>query len=66
MRFFLAYIIFLNLYCTLYAENLVRDFALYKLNEGNKKAPTLLLVGGIHGNEPGAYYASDFFYAIIK
>lgn len=69
MRFFLAYIIFLNLYCTLYAENLVRDFALYKLNEGNKKAPTLLLVGGIHGNEPGAYYASDFFlrhYKITK
>ena len=66
MRFFFACIIFT---LSLSAENLVRDFALYKLNEGDKRAPTLLLMGGIHGNEPGAYYASDFFmrhYKITK
>lgn len=54
---------------TMSAENLVRDFELYKLNEGDKKAPTLLLVGGIHGDEPGAYYSSDLFlrhYKITK
>ncbi|WP_241993638.1 M99 family carboxypeptidase catalytic domain-containing protein [Helicobacter sp. MIT 05-5293] len=51
------------------AENLVRDFELYKLNEGDKRAPTLLLMGGIHGDEPGAYYSSDLFlrhYKITK
>ncbi|WP_295737695.1 M99 family carboxypeptidase catalytic domain-containing protein [uncultured Helicobacter sp.] len=62
MRFILAFILtFYSLTYTLYAENLVRDFELYKLNEGDKNAPTLLLMGGIHGDEPGAYYSTDLF-----
>lgn len=62
MRFILAFILtFYSLTYTLYAENLVRDFELYKLNEGDKNAPTLLLMGGIHGDEPGAYYSTDIF-----
>lgn len=45
-----------------------RDFELFKL-EGSKSAPTLLLVGGIHGDEAGAYYTTDLFlqhYTITK
>lgn len=70
MRFILAFILtFYSLTYTLYAENLVRDFELYKLNEDDKNAPTLLLMGGIHGDEPGAYYSTDLFlrhYKITK
>ena len=62
MRFILAFVLAFNaLAHLLYAENLVRDFELYKLNEGDKNAPTLLLMGGIHGDEPGAYYSTDIF-----
>lgn len=70
MRF---YAVILGVFCAFYtlygAENLVRDFSLHKLNANDKRAPTLLLMGGIHGDEPGAYYASDFFiqhYRITK
>lgn len=69
MRFFLIFISLIVTFCTLNAENLVRDFALYKLNENDKRAPTLLLMGGIHGDEPGAYYSTDIFmrhYKITK
>lgn len=70
MRFILAFVLTFNaLTHLLYAENLVRDFELYKLNEGDKNAPTLLLMGGIHGDEPGAYYSTDIFlrhYKITK
>lgn len=70
MRFILAcFLTFNALTHLLYAENLVRDFELYKLNEGDKNAPTLLLMGGIHGDEPGAYYSTDLFlrhYKITK
>ena len=70
MRFILAFFLTFNaLTHLLYAENLVRDFELYKLNEGDKNAPTLLLMGGIHGDEPGAYYSTDIFlrhYKITK
>ncbi|TLD86667.1 MULTISPECIES: M99 family carboxypeptidase catalytic domain-containing protein [Helicobacter] len=71
MRIFLKNIIIVFCFfcAALHAENLVRDFALYKINEGDKRAPTLLLMGGIHGNEPGAYYATDVFmrhYKITK
>lgn len=70
MRFILAFFLAFNaLAHLLYAENLVRDFTLYKLNEGDKNAPTLLLMGGIHGDEPGAYYSTDIFlrhYKITK
>jgi hypothetical protein len=34
------------------------DFSLIK-KETSKKDPTLLVIGGIHGNEPGAYYAAE-------
>ncbi|TLD96906.1 hypothetical protein LS71_004765 [Helicobacter jaachi] len=62
------------LLCTMIASlcfggNLVRDFELYKLNAGDKRAPTLLLMGGIHGDEPGAYYSTDLFvrhYKIVR
>ncbi|BAM11698.1 hypothetical protein HCN_0393 [Helicobacter cinaedi PAGU611] len=66
LTFFLTFSTFTHL---LYAENLVRDFELYKLNYGDKNAPTLLLMGGIHGDEPGAYYSTDLFlrhYKITK
>ena len=70
MRFILAFVLAFNaLAHLLYAENLVRDFELYKLNDGDKNAPTLLLMGGIHGDEPGAYYSTDLFlrhYKITK
>lgn len=70
MRFILAFVLAFNaLAHLLYAENLVRDFELYKLNDGDKNAPTLLLMGGIHGDEPGAYYSTDIFlrhYKITK
>ncbi len=66
MRLFL---ILIFVFSILHAENLVRDFELYKLNDGDKRAPTLLLMGGIHGDEPGAYYSTDLFmrhYKITK
>lgn len=66
MRLFL---ILIFIFSILHAENLVRDFELYKLNDGDKRAPTLLLMGGIHGDEPGAYYSTDLFmrhYKITK
>lgn len=67
MRFLYA---FLLTFSILNAESsLVREFELYKLNENNKLAPTLLLMGGIHGDEPGAYFATDVFlrhYKITK
>ena len=57
--FFLIIFIYLN------AANL--HFSLYKKDgiPGN----TLLVIGGIHGNEPGGYYAPSFlvkYYKIIK
>lgn len=51
------------------APNLVRDFELFKLDSKDRSAPTLLLMGGIHGNEAGAYFATDLFlrhYRILK
>lgn len=69
MRFILAFVLTSFLTHLLYAENLVRDFTLYQLNKGDKNAPTLLLMGGIHGDEPGAYYSTDIFlrhYKITK
>lgn len=70
MRFIIAFFLTFSTFThLLYAENLVRDFELYKLNYGDKNAPTLLLMGGIHGDEPGAYYSTDLFlrhYKITK
>lgn len=45
-----------------------RDFNLYK-KEGNTKGNTLLIIGGIHGDEPGGYFAPTFlekYYEIKK
>lgn len=44
------------------------DFTLYK-KEGKEKGNTLLIIGGIHGNEPGGYFAPSFlekYYKIKK
>lgn len=56
---FLCVLIILTLYAS--GANLVRDFSLFKLESSDKSAPTLLLMGGIHGDEAGAYYATDVF-----
>ena len=47
-------IIFFILFIQLFATN--RDFELYK-KETNKEGNTLLIIGGIHGDEPGGYFA---------
>jgi hypothetical protein len=50
----------------LFSANL--HFTLYK-KEGLVKGNTLLVIGGIHGNEPGGYYAPSFlvrYYHITK
>ncbi|NPA29639.1 MAG: hypothetical protein GXO33_05580 [Epsilonproteobacteria bacterium] len=49
-----ALVLFLTFTLTLFASS-QRDFSLYKL--GTSKGPTLLIFGGIHGNEPGGYFA---------
>lgn len=41
----------------LYSSNL--DFDLFK-KDGKEKGNTLLVIGGIHGNEPGGYFAASF------
>ena len=38
--------------------NAYADFDLYK-KEGHSEGPTLLIFGGIHGNEPGGYFAAS-------
>lgn len=50
-RFFILLIVSVQL--LLSAE---RDFTLYKM-QGSPNAPTLLIIGGIHGDEPGGYFA---------
>ncbi|MCT7911352.1 hypothetical protein N5912_05900 [Arcobacter lacus] len=45
-----------------------RDFSIYK-KEAQTPSHTLLIIGGIHGDEPGAYFAPAFFekhYKITK
>jgi len=57
-------ILFLLIFVFLYSANL--HFNLNKKGDGNN---TLLVIGGIHGNEPGGYFASSFlvrFYTIKK
>jgi hypothetical protein len=46
--------LFLINYLVLFSAEL--HFKLYKLT-GKEKGPTLLVFGGIHGNEPGGYFA---------
>ncbi len=52
MKPFLLLVIFLTF---LHAY---KKFDLYKL-EGKQEGPTLLIFAGIHGNEPGGYYAAS-------
>jgi hypothetical protein len=52
MRFLLLFIPFI-----INAANL--SFELFK-KEGNEKGNTLLIIGGIHGDEPGGYFAPAF------
>ena len=58
--------IFLILFSlTLYSNE---NFDLYKL-KGEEKGPTLLVFGGIHGNEPGGFFAASILakhYKITK
>ena len=49
-------IIFLLLLLTQLLSN--NSFDLYKMSENNK-GPTLLIFAGIHGNEPGGYFAAS-------
>lgn len=50
-------IVFFILFIQLFATN--KDFDLYK-KETNKNENTLLIIGGIHGDEPGGYFAPAF------
>lgn len=59
-------IVFFILVINLIAAN--KDFVLYK-KEGSIKGNTLLIIGGIHGDEPGGYFAPAFlekYYKIKK
>jgi hypothetical protein len=59
-------IFFLLWGAVIFAANL--HFTLYK-KQGPVKGNTLLVIGGIHGNEPGGYYAPSFlvrYYHITK
>lgn len=64
MKFiFISLILITNLFS---ATN--RDFTLYK-KEGTQEGHTLLIIGGIHGDEPGGYFAPAFlekYYKIKK
>lgn len=59
MRFFL---LFFPFFC-LFASN--SDFSLYK-KETNPSEHTLLIIGGIHGDEPGGYFAPAFLERYYK
>lgn len=50
--------VFLVLFVNLFAVN--KDFTLYK-KDAHEKGNTLLVIGGIHGDEPGGYFAPSFF-----
>lgn len=64
MKFFIFILFFIT---NIYADT-NKDFTLYK-KDGVEKGHTLLIIGGIHGDEPGGYFAPAFFqkhYKIIK
>ncbi|WP_418185391.1 M99 family carboxypeptidase catalytic domain-containing protein [Aliarcobacter vitoriensis] len=64
MKFFT---LILFLITSIYA-NTNKDFTIYK-KEGDEKSHTLLVIGGIHGDEPGGYFAPAFlekYYKIKK
>lgn len=50
--------VFFLLFVNLFAAN--KEFSLYK-KDASQKSNTLLIIGGIHGDEPGGYFAPAFF-----
>ena len=56
--------VFLLLVINLFAVT-NRDFSIYK-KEAQTPSHTLLIIGGIHGDEPGAYFAPAFFEKYYK
>ncbi len=56
-------IVFFVLFIQLFAMN--KDFEIYK-KENNKDENTLLIIGGIHGDEPGGYFAPAFLEKYYK
>ena len=64
MRFLIIFFMFIS---NIYA-NTNKEFTLYK-KETKEAGNTLLIIGGIHGDEPGGYFAPAFFekhYKITK
>lgn len=57
-------VVFLLLVINLFAVT-NRDFSIYK-KEAQTPSHTLLIIGGIHGDEPGAYFAPAFFEKYYK
>ncbi|MDN5081412.1 M99 family carboxypeptidase catalytic domain-containing protein [Aliarcobacter butzleri] len=57
-------VVFLLLVINLFAV-INRDFSIYK-KESQTPSHTLLIIGGIHGDEPGAYFAPAFFEKYYK
>ena len=57
-------VVFLLLVINLFAVT-NRDFSIYK-KESPTPSHTLLIIGGIHGDEPGAYFAPAFFEKYYK
>ncbi|MFW0701445.1 M99 family carboxypeptidase catalytic domain-containing protein [Aliarcobacter butzleri] len=57
-------VVFLLLVINLFAVT-NRDFSIYK-KESQTLSHTLLIIGGIHGDEPGAYFAPAFFEKYYK
>ncbi|MCK9336857.1 MAG: hypothetical protein M0P43_03390 [Arcobacteraceae bacterium] len=48
--------IFIFTLCSLALYASQRDFSFHKM-QGEPNAPTLLVIGGVHGDEPGGYFA---------
>ena len=53
MRLFLTF-------CLLFSFSIARDFDRYDLI-GDEKSSRLLIIGGIHGDEPGGYFGTALF-----
>ncbi len=61
-------IVFLCLFFAVYSNSAILHFKKYEL-KGKKQGDTLLVIGGIHGNEPGGYFAPSILikhYKILK
>ena len=61
-------ILFLIFWFAVFANSAILHFKKYEL-KGSQKGDTLLVIGGIHGNEPGGYFAPSILiqhYKILK